>query len=118
MSDELLESIKNAVKKLHGIDLVLISTKIGYTAVSEDAVFMNKVFGHKLHDAGGRSPYVLTTFPHDLKEMMTNRIAGLYFDHQRDVPEIQYALLDIVDKEYSIREITASSKPEILGKKF
>ena len=60
-TEPILPWIKDNIKKEFNIDVVLMAGGIGYSAVEEDAEFMNRNFGNKIHDVGGTRPYVVTT---------------------------------------------------------
>jgi len=108
-SEYVYPDIKNQIKKKYDIDLVLIAGGPGFSAVEEDSELMNKEFGYKIHDSGGRSPYNMTTFPYMIKDSMIKKI---------EQKNIKYALLSVVDHENVIREIVASSNRKLVGLQF
>jgi len=102
-------SIKKQIKDKYDIDLVLIAGGPGFSAFEEDAELMNKEFGHKIHDQGGRAPYNMTTFRYMVKKPVIKKI---------EEKGIKYVLLSVVDHDNVIREIVESSNKELIGLQF
>ena len=68
-----------------------------------------EMFGHKIHDSSGKSPYDMTTFRYHIKDSMIKKIENA---------NIKYVLLDVVNHGPVIREIVASSDKKLIGSQF
>ena len=112
----ILPLIQSEIKRLSDSSvLVFIAGGIGYTSIEEDAKFMNKNFGHKVHDFGSTRPYIATTIPYYAKSKWIKKLDSL---------NLRYAFLSVIKNEkkvtsvITIREVTDSSEESLLGQKF
>ena len=101
--------IKDEIKKSYDIELVVMGGGIGFHCVEEDAELMKKKYGKKTHDRGGKSPYLISTFPYGEIKSMVNEF---------DKDKIKYVILNVVDKENAIREIVKSSNEKLIGLQY
>ena len=106
-SEYKLPYLKETIKGLYNIDLVLMAGGGGFNAVEEDAKTMNKVCGHNIYE--NNAPYDQTKFPYINKSSVIKKL---------EEANIKYVILDVVDHDNIIREITYSSNKKLLGMQF
>tara|TARA_B100000029_G_C17029622_1_gene761699 strand:- start:132 stop:542 length:411 start_codon:yes stop_codon:yes gene_type:complete len=104
-----LPFLKDQMKKIHKVDVVLMMDHIGYSSVEEDAELIHKVFKYEIHDANGRRPYLMTTAPHNFINHLSKTL---------EEKDIKYVMLKIVSKDPIIREIVKSSDTKLIGLQY
>ena len=108
-SEYIYPFIKEQIKKKYNVDLVMSAGGLGFNAVEEDAELMNREFGHKISDKGGKSPYPITIYPYKHIDKLVQEI---------EEKNLKYAILSVVDHDNVIREVVLSSEKELIGEQF
>ena len=103
----ILRNLKDEIKAKNNIEVVLIGTNVGYKAIDEDAIFLEKEFNLKSYKQSENSPTTVT---------ISFEFLNLYIRKFKEI-EISYVFLSIVDENMT-REITHSSDINLIGLTF
>ena len=89
----IIKHIKDTLKSLYKIDLVIIEVGYYMNIIEEDAQYFHKEFEFKIHDRGGNSSYEVAGFPLDdsktnmekYKKILLERDISFCFVEQTEV---------------------------------